>query len=263
MDTSPQIVNISQIAQSHTNLENCGNSVKTVYQPKVQTRKQSIETAITHCTRQPDNGDVDVMNDSVHCTTSYIGKKDISSADDIYMVSFISHTESGLDDCSVPLESQNVAIRPIDLMDIDCMTPENIKLEQEKDSVLSLIRQWKMEGQKPPWTMVEPYGAELKSYWAQWESIIITDNIVYRKWECCERNGEARNQVLLPLSLCRKAIILLHETVTAGHLGQQKTLGKIKHGFTGIAVGKILSIDVEFVMCVLLESNPTGKPKHP
>ena len=88
-----------------------------------------------------------------------------------------------------------------------------------------------MEGQKPPWTMVAPFGVELKSYWALWESITFIDNIVYRKWEYCERNGEARNQVILPLSLCKKAFSLLHETVTADHLGQQKTLGKIKQRF--------------------------------
>ena len=66
------------------------------------------------------------MNVSVHCTTSYTGKKDSSSVDDVYMVGVISHTVSGMDDSSVPLELQNVAIRPLDLKDINCMTPENI-----------------------------------------------------------------------------------------------------------------------------------------
>ena len=35
-------------------------------------------------------------------------------------------------------------------------------------------------------------------------------------------------QVILSTSLHKKAFELLHETVTAGHLGQQKTVGKVR-----------------------------------
>ena len=39
-------------------------------------------------------------------------------------------------------------------VDIDCMTPENIRLEQKKDSILNLVRNWKIASKKQAWNDV-------------------------------------------------------------------------------------------------------------
>ena len=43
-------------------------------------------------------------------------------------------------------ESETMAIRLNETVDIDCMTPKNISREQENDDIVSLIREWKMAG---------------------------------------------------------------------------------------------------------------------
>ncbi|MCG7878981.1 MAG: retroviral-like aspartic protease family protein, partial [Candidatus Thiodiazotropha taylori] len=119
---------------------------------------------------------------------------------------------------------ETIAIRPVEIIDLDCLTLENIGKEQENDPVLCLIRNWLSQGQKPTWEVIASSGAELKAYWRQWESLAMINHVLHRKWENCERKGEVINQILLPANLRRKAFILLHEAVTAGHLGHQKTV---------------------------------------
>ena len=46
-------------------------------------------------------------------------------------------------------------------IEIDCLMPENIKLEQDKNRVISQIKLWKVEGEKPKWQVVAEHGPEL------------------------------------------------------------------------------------------------------
>ena len=56
------------------------------------------------------------------------------------------------------------------------------------------------------------------------------DDLLYRTKVIAD-SEEPRYQIVLPQSLRKKSFSLLHNTVTAGHLGVQKTLGKIKQRF--------------------------------
>ena len=46
-------------------------------------------------------------------------------------------------------KAEPAAIRQINTIDIDCMTPENLRVEQENDPILSQIKTWKNEGNIP------------------------------------------------------------------------------------------------------------------
>ena len=167
------------------------------------------ENFITLCTGQPDIGDFDETSEKQ---------------------SVVSQFGPMMDDYSTG-ESETMAIRLNETVDIDCMSPENISREQENDNIVSLIREWKMAGKKPSWKYVAPYGAELKTYGGQWESLVLLNNIVHRKCENYNKSGQVINQIVLPTSLRKTAFVLLHETVTAGHLGPQKTFGKVRQRF--------------------------------
>ena len=65
------------------------------------------------------------------------------------------------------------AIRKIDIIDIDCLSPENLRAEQDKDPILSQIKSWKNEGNRPQWSSVAPSNIELKTYWGHWEFLCI------------------------------------------------------------------------------------------
>ena len=126
--------------------------------------------------------------------------------------------------------TEAAAIRNVETVNIDCFTPENIILEQDKHPEISLIKQWKLEDKKPEWSEIAKFGLELKSYWIIWDSLILKDDLLYRAKMIAD-SEEPRYQIVLPQSLRKKSFSLLHNTVTAGHLGVQKTLGKIKQRF--------------------------------
>ena len=79
--------------------------------------------------------------------------------------------------------------------------------------------------------MISSPGVELKAYWRQWNSMYLVNNVLYRKWENNERQGKIVHQIVLPKSLRRNAFLLLHAATIAGHLGQQKTVSKIRQRF--------------------------------
>ena len=116
-------------------------------------------------------------------------------------------------------------------IDIECMTPENIRFEQDQDPVIKQIKQWKLAGSRPVWTDVAEHGIELKVYWNQWKALLIIDDLLYKKNLEGSNSGENENQIVLPSSLRKTAFVLLHETATSGHLGQQKTYTRIKQRF--------------------------------
>ena len=128
-------------------------------------------------------------------------------------------------------KTEPAAIRQINTIDIDCMTPENLRVEQENDPILSQIKTWKNEGNRPDWHTIAPANLEMKMYWRQWESLCIIDGIIHRKCENSHKPGEIIYQILLPPSLRRRSFELLHESVTAGHLAHKKTFAKVRQRF--------------------------------
>lgn len=67
--------------------------------------------------------------------------------DNIYSSSDESDYESYGDESEVIFDQSETAIgRSADLVDIDCLTPENIKLEQDKHDEMYFIKEWKKEG---------------------------------------------------------------------------------------------------------------------
>ena len=95
---------------------------------------------------------------------------------------------------------------------------------------IQLIKQWKSEGQRPDWPEIAQYGPELKTYWLAWDSSLIIDGVLYRKKES-EGPHDSKLKIILPTALRKKCFTLLHDTVSAGHLGSQKTLAKVRQRF--------------------------------
>ena len=57
-------------------------------------------------------------------------------------------------------------MRNIELVNIDSLMPEHIKYEQDQQSEICTIKQWKTNDEKPNWSEVAQYGPELKAYWS-------------------------------------------------------------------------------------------------
>ena len=74
-----------------------------------------------------------------------------------------------------------------------------------------------MSFDKPTWADVSARGQGTKAYWAQWESLVLLDEVLYRKWE----TPIGDRVVHLPKKF-RGAVAQL--SLSGGHLGVNKTL---------------------------------------
>ena len=219
-DNIPQVIYSTQNSQmSQGDDRNC--STKTVYPSNEQFSRF----------------DVNYEQSQVEGASLHNGEDNLSDLDshneEELEVSYFSHCGALEDYVTSQMEdeSRDIGTRSAEVIDIDCLTPEIISSEQDNDSVIGLVKNWKVQNQKPTWEMIASAGVELKAYWRQWESMYLVNNVLYRKWENNERQGEIVHQIVLPNSLRRKAFLLLHEATTAGHLGQQKTVSKIRQRF--------------------------------
>ena len=66
---------------------------------------------------------------------------------------------------------------------------------QKGDSNIGLIIQWMMEGNgRPEWTSVSACSEVTKIYWAQWDSLVMKQDILYWKWKSTD-GKEAKLQL--------------------------------------------------------------------
>ena len=187
----------------------------------------SISREITF--RNEDDFNVSVSNVN-HCTeksgTGINGPRR-GSFSDIYLCT----GQPGIGENLLVSSDDDMKTSAVRNINIECMTPENIRLEQDQDPVIKQIKQWKLAGSRPVWMDVAEHGIELKVYWNQWKALLIVDYLLYKKSLEGSNSGDNENQIVLPSSLRKTAFVLLHETVTSGHLGQQKTYTRIKQRF--------------------------------
>ena len=60
---------------------------------------------------------------------------------------------------------------------------EDLKIVQEKDQEICLVKSWVTSGSRPVYKDIESGGYFLKSLWSQWLRLDIKDGVLVRKWE--------------------------------------------------------------------------------
>ena len=115
---------------------------------------------------------------------------------------------------------------------------EELRAAQQDSSDLKPILQWKEAGNtKPLWQTVAPCSEATKAYWMQWESLQLKDGVLYRLWET-PAGDKVVNQLIIPKKLRCSVLQQLHCSRTAGHLGINKTLGRIRERFYWVSCSK-------------------------
>lgn len=109
------------------------------------------------------------------------------------------------------------------------VVPENIAELQKEDKTLTVVRSWLNCGERPPKSDIWGESSDIKAYWHIWQLLLIEDDIL--KYKQTNYRGEQMKLIVLPKKLVSLAIEQLHNSVTGGHLGQRKTLSKVKTRF--------------------------------
>ncbi|KAJ8954847.1 hypothetical protein NQ318_023411 [Aromia moschata] len=81
-----------------------------------------------------------------------------------------------------PSSEKDVVIRRLTVVNDDWQ-PDELLRDQENDPNLKPIVNWKKEDRKPTWEEVSRYSPTVKSYWAQWNSLVLSDGLLKRVLE--------------------------------------------------------------------------------
>ena len=77
-----------------------------------------------------------------------------SSCYDIEEGSYVSYTEGERGENA----TGSAYTRRVDVIDLDCLTPENLGVEQNNQTEIQLIKQWKSAGRRPDWSEIAQHG---------------------------------------------------------------------------------------------------------
>ncbi|KAL3888517.1 hypothetical protein ACJMK2_000883 [Sinanodonta woodiana] len=66
----------------------------------------------------------------------------------------------------------------------DQISKYEIIAAQTQDETLSALQDWKTRNKRPIWSEVSNLSQEMKTYWAQWDRIILEDGMLYRMFWC-------------------------------------------------------------------------------
>ena len=92
------------------------------------------------------------------------------------------------------------------------------ELQLDDIAVGPLLRIKEVHKDQPTWSMISDWHPQAKSYWAQWNQLVIREGVLYRKWE--ETDGSrVRWQMVGPRKLKDEVLEQSHTAVTAGHFG--------------------------------------------
>lgn len=102
----------------------------------------------------------------------------------------------------------------------------SLEEEQRKDPTLSLIIKWLEDGKRPPKPDILGQDEDVKSYWAIFDQLTLENGTLIRRWE--ETPGNFLKLIVVPRPCVKAILTSLHDSPSGGHLGQKKTLSKIK-----------------------------------
>ena len=109
--------------------------------------------------------------------------------------------------------------------------PKDISRAEENDSDIAHVLAWLKSGfGRPQWSDVSALSEISKIFWAQWDSMCIISNILYRKRESSDGTS-IQLQLVLPKSLRKEVLTHLHNHPTGGRFGVRKTVEKVKEKF--------------------------------
>ena len=101
---------------------------------------------------------------------------------------------------------------------------------QVNDPVVGKILQAKDTGQKPTVEYAKSQGLEYRRLSQQWDQLRIQDGLLWRHYAQPNQNLD-RLQLVAPKQLRSQIIEELHQGIEGGHLGHEKTLGRLKERF--------------------------------
>ena len=125
-----------------------------------------------------------------------------------------------------------------DVLEREVWSLKEIREAQMNDPDIAPVLQWLEESSdRPDISNVTCLSANTKLYWAQWDSLVLQDGVMFKQWES-PAGDYTILQMVLPLPLRTLVLKQLHNSPTGGHLALTKTLQWIQDRFYWIGCRK-------------------------
>lgn len=107
-------------------------------------------------------------------------------------------------------------------VEISLFGSDRLREAQQRDADIAPVLEWRRtSAQRPAWSAVAGHGDETRTYGAQWDSLVIHNNVLYRKF--IQANVQnVRLQIILPFVLRTEFICQCHEG-SGGHSATRRT----------------------------------------
>ena len=120
------------------------------------------------------------------------------------------------------------------------LSRESICQSQMGDPIISTVKNWVQNRERPTLNEVRSEGMELKFYYEHFASLKIVEGILIRELD--PPNMTLRRQICLPSILHLEALKACHDSITGGHFGKTKTLENVKRRFIWYGMHKAVDL---------------------
>lgn len=112
---------------------------------------------------------------------------------------------------------------------LETWSRDELRAWQESDPTLKQVIIWKESTKRPTWQELKGEGPKLRTYWAQWDDIVLQGGILYIR----NRGSHVQTQLRLvaPPTLRNLVLEHLHDHRMGGHLGIKRTLLNVSRHF--------------------------------
>jgi hypothetical protein len=110
-------------------------------------------------------------------------------------------------------------------------TFEDLRQAQLQDPTIQPILIFKEErATRPDWHDVSGYSRATKSYWGQWDQLKVCEGVLCKRWES-DDGRLIKWLVVVPKNYRDRVLQELHDSRTAGHLGSNRTLARVRERY--------------------------------
>ena len=170
----------SETLQSQRVNENCNMSlgcdairVNETTRGKHLEPSNSVETQLSCNSRVPETTLGGTLSMGEYRDASLLHCTEDTDSDSSYYDAEEGRQETVVEEGKQQTETGSAYVRNTELVNIDCLAPENIRSEQDQQPEIHMIKQWKSENKRPTWSHVEQFCPELKAYWSAWDSLVL------------------------------------------------------------------------------------------
>ncbi len=107
---------------------------------------------------------------------------------------------------------------------------ESLGKLQEEDASMGLLMQAKLQGEKPSLARIKGLSKDARRLFQLWDQLVMKTGILYRQYENPD-DSTITLQQLVPESKREEVLKEMHQGVLSGHLGEDKTLARVKERF--------------------------------